>query len=170
MEPPHTAPRLSRRRLIGWLTVACLPLPAACNGSSAEAKAYPFALTNAQWRARLSPMQYKVLREAGTERPGSSPLNAEKRKGTFLCAGCAAPLFASTTKFESGTGWPSFWQPLPQAVGTETDFKLGYPRREVHCARCGGHLGHVFNDGPPPTGKRYCMNGAALTFRPLPAA
>lgn len=169
MDTPPFAHRLSRRRMIGWLTAACLPLPAACHGGIAEAKTYPFTLTDAQWRARLTAMQYKVLRQAGTERPYSSPLNAEKRKGTFLCAGCALPLFASTTKFESGTGWPSFWQPLPDAVGTSTDFKLGYPRQEVRCARCGGHLGHVFNDGPKPTGKRYCMNGTALTFRPAAA-
>src|SRR3546814_253562 len=106
------------------------------------------------------------LREAATERPFTSPLNDEHRAGTFACAGCALPLYSSKTKFESHTGWPSFWAPLKGAVATATDRKLGYPRTEVHCRRCGGHLGHVFNDGPKPTGKRYCMNGAALSFRP----
>ena len=127
--------------------------------------AYPYRLSEAEWRKKLSPWAYKVLREQATERPYSSPLNEEKRAGTFLCAGCDLPLFASRTKFESGTGWPSFWQPLPRAVGTSRDFDLGFPRTEVHCARCGGHLGHVFDDGPKPTGKRYCMNGVALRFR-----
>lgn len=126
--------------------------------------AYPFALTDAQWRSRLSPLAYQVLRKHATERPFTSPLNKEHRAGTFQCAGCAHPLFASKTKFDSGTGWPSFWAPLPRAVGTSRDFALSYPRTEVHCARCGGHLGHVFDDGPRPTGKRYCMNGAALSF------
>ena len=126
--------------------------------------AYPFTLTDAQWRSRLSPLAYQVLRKHATERPFTSPLNKEDRAGTFKCAGCAHPLFASKTKFDSGTGWPSFWAPLPRAVGTSRDFALGYPRTEVHCARCGGHLGHVFDDGPQPTGKRYCMNGAALSF------
>ena len=107
-----------------------------------------------------------VLRQQGTERPGSSPLANEHRRGRFLCAGCANALYASAAKYDSGTGWPSFRQPLPGAVGTSTDFKLGYPRTAVHCADCGGHLGHVFDDGPPPTGKRYCMNGLAMTFRP----
>ncbi|WP_037469136.1 peptide-methionine (R)-S-oxide reductase MsrB [Sphingobium herbicidovorans] len=126
--------------------------------------AYPFALTDTQWRSRLSPLAYQVLRKHATERPFTSPLNKEHRAGTFKCAGCAHPLFASKTKFDSGTGWPSFWASLPRAVGTSRDFALGYPRTEVHCARCGGHLGHVFDDGPQPTGKRYCMNGVALSF------
>jgi peptide-methionine (R)-S-oxide reductase len=125
---------------------------------------FPYMLTDAQWRARLTPMQYYVLRQEGTERPYSHALNNEHRAGQFRCAGCALPLFSSTTKYDSGTGWPSFYAPLPRAVGTSTDFSIGIPRTEVHCARCGGHLGHVFDDGPQPTGKRYCMNGAAMTF------
>jgi peptide-methionine (R)-S-oxide reductase len=131
--------------------------------SEAEA-AYPFTLTDADWKKRLSPLAYQVLRKQATERPFTSPLNKEHRAGTFKCAGCAQPLFNAKTKFDSGTGWPSFWEPLPRAVGTSRDFALVYPRVEVHCARCGGHLGHVFDDGPPPTGKRYCMNGVALSF------
>jgi peptide-methionine (R)-S-oxide reductase len=119
-----------------------------------------------QWRAELTPEQYKVLREHGTEMRGSSPLNKEKRPGTFLCAGCGKPLFESGTKFESGTGWPSFWAPLEEAVATQTDRSYGMTRTEVHCAECGGHLGHVFPDGPAPTGQRYCMNGVALKFEP----
>ena len=120
----------------------------------------------AEWRALLSPQAYAVLRESGTERPWTSPLNDEHRAGVFACAGCALPLFSSETKFDSGTGWPSFWAPLDNAVGTEEDRAFGMLRTEVHCRRCGGHLGHVFNDGPPPTGLRYCMNGVALAFEP----
>lgn len=131
----------------------------------AEAK-FPFTLSDAEWRKRLNPAQYRVLRGHGTERAGSSPLDKEKLKGTFACAGCGQGLFSSTTKFDSGTGWPSFWKPLPSATGTKVDSSLGMVRTEVHCSRCGGHLGHVFNDGPKPTGKRYCMNGVAMTFRP----
>ena len=116
------------------------------------------------WRHCLSPDQFRVLRQHGTERPGSSPLNYEKRSGTFTCAGCGQPLFSSDTKFESGTGWPSFWQPLPDAIATAVDNSHFMTRVEVHCARCGGHLGHVFPDGPAPTGQRYCMNGVALAF------
>jgi peptide-methionine (R)-S-oxide reductase len=125
-------------------------------------------LTDADWRKRLTPAQYNVLRNHGTERPGSSPLNHEKRKGTFACAACDLPLFSSDTKFESGTGWPSFYQPLPNAVGTKSDRSFFMTRTEVHCARCVGHLGHVFDDGPPPTGLRYCMNGVSLKFEPAP--
>jgi peptide-methionine (R)-S-oxide reductase len=130
------------------------------------ATAFEVTRSEAEWRAMLSPEAYAVLREAATERPFSSPLNEEHRKGTFTCAGCALPLFSSETKFESGTGWPSFWQPLEGAVGTETDTSYFMTRTEVHCRRCGGHLGHVFEDGPPPTGLRYCMNGLALAFVP----
>jgi peptide-methionine (R)-S-oxide reductase len=127
---------------------------------------YRYRLTDAQWRRRLNPLQYSVLRQGETERPGSSPLDREHRRGTFRCAGCDWPLFSSTTKFDSGTGWPSFFRPLPRAVVRETDGSLGMSRTEVLCANCGGHLGHVFNDGPRPTGLRYCMNGVAMVFRP----
>ena len=120
----------------------------------------------AEWRRILGPERYAVLREAATESPFSSPLLNEHRKGTFLCAGCALPLFSSATKFESGTGWPSFWKALPHAVVTRPDHSLMMERTEVLCERCGGHLGHVFDDGPKPTGLRYCMNGLALNFRP----
>ncbi|MEQ1510553.1 MAG: peptide-methionine (R)-S-oxide reductase MsrB [Sphingopyxis sp.] len=126
--------------------------------------AFPLTRTDAEWRRQLTPMQYYVLRQEGTERPFSHALNREHRAGRFACAGCALPLFASSAKYDSGTGWPSFTAPLPRAVGTSSDTLLGYTRTEVHCARCGGHLGHVFDDGPRPTGRRYCMNGAALTF------
>jgi peptide-methionine (R)-S-oxide reductase len=118
----------------------------------------------------LTPEQHHVLREHGTEHRGSSPLNREKRAGTFRCAGCGEPLFSSETKYESGTGWPSFYAPLDNAVATTTDTRHGMTRTEVHCAKCGGHLGHVFPDGPRPTGDRYCMNGVALEFEPEPAA
>ena len=140
-------------------------------GSShdADTETYPVQHTDEEWRAKLSPAQYQVLRKHGTERAGTSPLNAEKRHGKFICAGCGKDLFASDTKFESGTGWPSFWQPLDGAVATRTDTSFGMERNEVHCRRCGGHLGHVFDDGPKPTGLRYCMNGVALTFTPQSA-
>lgn len=123
-------------------------------------------LTEEEWRQRLSPEAFRVLREHGTERAGTSPLNAEKRPGTFRCAGCGQPLFRSDAKFESGTGWPSFTSPIEGAVDTTTDRTFGMTRTEVHCASCGGHLGHVFPDGPRPTGQRFCMNGAALGFDP----
>lgn len=126
--------------------------------------------TEAEWRAILDEFEYAVLREEATERPWTSPLNDEHRPGTFACKGCDLPLFDAATKYDSGTGWPSFYQPLPDAVGESTDYKLGYPRTEVHCRRCGGHLGHVFPDGPPPTGLRYCINGVSLRFIPAEAA
>ena len=127
---------------------------------------FPFQLTDAEWRARLTPEQYRILRGHGTERAGSCALNHEKRAGTFSCAGCGRKLFRSGKKFESGTGWPSFDQPLEGAVGTTEDRSYGMLRVEVHCANCGGHLGHVFPDGPPPTGLRYCINGEAMNFEP----
>ena len=119
-----------------------------------------------EWRRLLTPAQYAVLRKSKTERAGSSPLDGEKRAGTFHCAGCDLPLFSSAAKFDSGTGWPSFWQPLDGAIGTRKEGVLFFAQTEVHCRRCGGHLGHVFNDGPKPTGLRYCMNGIAMTFKP----
>lgn len=120
--------------------------------------------TDEEWKKTLTPEQFHVLRQHGTERAGTSPLNFEKRSGTFMCAGCGQPLFASETKFESGTGWPSFYKPIDGAIETTTDHSYGMARVEVHCAQCGGHLGHVFPDGPRPTGQRYCMNGVALDF------
>jgi peptide-methionine (R)-S-oxide reductase len=156
---------IDRRTFLG--AAGAFPLAGCGSASRAEAQGnFPFRLTDAQWRARLSPAAYRVLRGHGTERAGSSPLDREGRRGTFHCAGCNHPLFSSTTKFDSGTGWPSFWQPLRGAVGTSTHRAFGMTRTEVHCANCGGHLGHVFNDGPRPTGLRYCMNGVAMTFRP----
>jgi peptide-methionine (R)-S-oxide reductase len=122
--------------------------------------------TDEEWKQTLTPEQFRVLREHGTERAGTSPLNFEKRSGTFSCAACGQPLFTSDTKFESGTGWPSFYRPIDGAIGTTTDRSYGMTRIEVHCAQCGGHLGHVFPDGPRPTGERYCMNGIALQFEP----
>ena len=133
---------------------------------ASRAAAFEVTHSDAEWRALLTEGQFAVLRLADTERPNTSPLNAEHRAGTYSCAGCELPLYASTTKFESGTGWPSFWQPLDNAIATERDIGLLGIRTEVHCRRCGGHLGHVFPDGPPPTGLRYCMNGVALAFTP----
>ena len=153
-----------------WLLAAAGSVAAALGVrtvSAAKTEAtFEIQKSDAEWRALLSNAQYDVLRKEGTERPYSSPLNAEKRQGTFACAGCDLPLFSSATKFESGTGWPSFYQPLPDAIGTSTDTTLFMRRTEVHCRRCGGHLGHVFDDGPKPTGLRYCMNGVALKFMP----
>jgi peptide-methionine (R)-S-oxide reductase len=123
-------------------------------------------LSDAQWKARLTPEQFEILRREGTEVPFSSPLDHEKRAGIYACAGCDLALYSSKTKYDSGTGWPSFWAPLPRAVSTKVDTSLAEERNEVHCRRCGGHLGHVFDDGPPPTGKRYCMDGVALKFKP----
>lgn len=128
---------------------------------------FPFTLSEAEWRQRLTPVQYAILREHATERPGSCALNYEKRAGQFACAGCGQVLFVSHTKFESGTGWPSFNDPVDGSIGTTTDRSHGMVRIEAHCSRCGGHLGHVFEDGPPPTGLRYCINGEVLAFEPL---
>lgn len=143
-----------------------MPFAASCGSHEAEARQFPLQRTDAQWRSRLTAEEYRVLRKMGTERAYSSPLDKEKRAGTYSCAGCGQKLFSSKTKYDSGTGWPSFWKPIGGAIGTSTDYDLGMPRTEVHCARCGGHLGHVFKDGPRPTGLRYCMNGVALDFRP----
>ena len=136
---------------------------------SALAETFEVTKTEAEWRALLSKEQYAVLREEGTEYPGTSPLLHEKRKGTFNCAGCDLPAYASETKYESGTGWPSFWDAMPDAIGIEEDTSLLMVRTECHCRRCGGHFGHIFDDGPQPTGKRHCINGVSLTFRPAAA-
>jgi peptide-methionine (R)-S-oxide reductase len=150
--------------LVAW--VGCRTQASAPAEGDAAQKRFPFQKTDAEWRASLSSDQYRVLRGHATERAGSSPLDHEKRRGTFVCAGCGHPLYSSATKYDSGTGWPSFWEPLPNAIGTSLDRTLFMTRTEVHCANCGGHLGHVFPDGPKPTGLRYCMNGDAMTFVP----
>lgn len=145
----------------GWLPASAKEFA----GMSEEGKPYEVTKPDAEWRKILSPDQYAVLRKEGTEPPFKNPYWNHKAKGTYQCAGCQLPLFASEHKYDSGTGWPSFWQPISDsAIGTKTDWKLLLPRSEVHCSRCGGHLGHVFEDGPPPTGLRYCINSAALTF------
>jgi peptide-methionine (R)-S-oxide reductase len=162
---------IDRRRLLGG-GAAALALGLigirALGGARAQAaptETFTVTHTDAEWRKQLTPAQYNVLRQEGTERPYSSPLNDEHHDGVFACAGCAQELFSSKTKFDSGTGWPSFWKPLDKAIMEHSDRTLGMERTEVRCARCGGHLGHVFDDGPAPTGLRYCMNGVAMTFK-----
>ena len=156
---------MTRRGLLASLTALASPLLAPRPAHAASAADPRWQLSDAEWKQRLSPAAYNVLRREGTERPFSSALNMEKRSGTFVCAGCALPLFSSAAKYDSGTGWPSFYAPLAGALGTKIDFKLIVPRTEYHCKRCGGHQGHVFGDGPRPTGKRYCNNGVALSFQ-----
>ena len=159
---------MTKRTLLLGLAglVGFLGLRWGASSDAAPAKKFEVERSDEEWRRILTPAQYTVLRQHGTERAGTSPLNREKRKGTFACAGCDLSLFSSDTKFESGTGWPSFYRPLADAVGTTSDRSFLMNRTEVHCRRCGGHLGHVFEDGPPPTGLRYCMNGVALKFIP----
>ena len=159
---------MTRRPFLAALSAFGLA-PGLAAAQAAASKIEPLVLSDEQWKQRLAPAAYQVLRHEGTEYPGSSPLNNEHRKGRFVCAGCDLPLFTSDTKFDSGTGWPSFWRPLPHAVVERTDNSIGMRRTEILCARCGGHLGHVFDDGPQPTGLRYCMNGLALTFKPAAA-
>jgi peptide-methionine (R)-S-oxide reductase len=157
----------NRRDLFGVTALAGLGLFGLWPGrEDAGAATFSVVHTDAEWRKMLSPAAYRVLRQQGTEIPFSSKLDFETRHGTYSCAGCALPLFSSDTKYDSHTGWPSFWQPLPNAVSDQDDNSLGMSRQEVHCSRCGGHLGHVFTDGPRPTGLRYCMNGVALAFTP----
>ena len=157
---------VDRRALLGTVGVGAAAWVVMRPPPSEASPGFALDHTPAEWRKLLGPQRYRVLREAGTERPFSSPLNEEHRRGTFTCAGCGLPLFSSATKFDSGTGWPSFFRPLPKSVVTRTDRSLLMERTEVLCRRCGGHLGHVFEDGPEPTGLRYCMNGLSLKFRP----
>src|SRR4051794_33186684 len=155
---------ISRRTLLGASAATIAAAALLRSPSVAASGGFRVSHSPEEWKKLLGPARYAVLREASTERPFSSPLLNEHRRGTFVCAGCALPLFSSTTKFDSGTGWPSFWRALPHAVVTRTDRSLLMERTEILCARCGGHLGHVFDDGPKPTGLRYCMNGLALKF------
>ena len=158
--------QLSRRQLLGGAGIAVATLAIATSGGSAGARPrYAVNLSEAEWRKRLGPAAYNVLRREATERAWTSPLLKEHWRGIFACTGCDQPLFRSQAKYDSGTGWPSFTAPIRGAVGTSTDRKIGIPRTEVHCRRCGGHLGHVFNDGPPPAGKRWCINGVSLRFK-----
>ena len=152
---------------VGGALVARLRNGAVGEADAAAQETFEVTHTEAEWRALLGPAAYAVLREEATERAFTSPLDHEKRRGLFACAGCGLDLFSSEAKFDSGTGWPSFYKPLPHGVNERKDFLLGFARDEVHCRRCGGHLGHVFDDGPPPTGLRYCMNGVALAFKPI---
>jgi len=155
---------MNRRSTLSLLGLLGFGHSATAQGPTAATGIVPLKLTDAEWKTRLTPAQYQVLRQEGTERAGTSPLNNEKRKGVYHCVGCDLPLFDSSTKYDSGTGWPSFFDFIPGTLKTKTDFKLIYPRKEYHCARCGGHHGHVFDDGPKPTGLRYCNNGVALKF------
>ncbi len=152
---------VSRRGMLGGAAALAVLL---LRRNTAAAETFPVSKTDSEWRRLLTPAQFSVLRMSSTERPYTSALNDEHRRGTFTCAGCAQRLFSSDTKFDSGTGWPSFWRPLPNAVGETRDTSLFMTRTAVHCSRCGGHLGHVFDDGPKPTGLRYCMNGVAMAF------
>jgi peptide-methionine (R)-S-oxide reductase len=174
-DPAPPRPAVTRRQVLlgsSLLSVGLFAWVSSLRGSQAHSSpgtssdTFPVTHTDAEWRQLLSPQQYEILRNAGTEQPFSSPLNDEHRPGVFSCAGCAQDLFSSATKFDSGTGWPSFYQSLGNAVITREDDSLGMTRTEVLCSRCGGHLGHVFDDGPAPTGLRYCMNGVAMNFRP----
>jgi peptide-methionine (R)-S-oxide reductase len=164
---------MTRRELLGMASVGVVAVGIvgriAMTHSSADAadSSVRVHFTDAEWRAKLSPESYAVLRKGTTEKPFSSPLVTEHRNGTFACAGCSQPLFASSAKYDSHTGWPSFWESLPNTISKRPDFTMASPRTEVRCSNCGGHLGHVFNDGPKPTGLRYCMNGLALTFHPV---